>query len=183
MNKKKSNKTNINWLGLFGTILILVAIVGGFFTKFFAFWKFEGNVPTIMDGCIFIQPFNRITTQLTGLQPYSYSETLVLLIYTLFLVVSLLGLVGSLLNNRVIALIGSTIGMIAVPLSIYLIMLMIDKNNFIFQGTELSALFTYNKVLETGTYSIGLWMGFFFCAAGSYILALGVPKSKRRSKK
>ncbi|UYP48545.1 hypothetical protein NEF87_004830 [Candidatus Lokiarchaeum ossiferum] len=183
MKKKKSNKTNINLVCAFGSVLILVAIVGGFFTKFFAFWKFEGNVPTIIEGSIFIQPFNSITTHLTGLQEYSYSETLALLIYLLFLIVSVLGIVSSILNNRLLALIGSTIGMITVPLSIYLIMQIIDKNNFIFQGNELSALFTYNKTLETGTYSIGLWMGFYFCAAGTYIMALGVPKSKRRAKK
>ncbi|OLS14192.1 MAG: hypothetical protein RBG13Loki_2184 [Promethearchaeota archaeon CR_4] len=186
--KSKSPTRGVKWhnftskisiIGILGSALVIAAIVGAFFLdELFAFWKYDGNVPGILEGGIYILPLNLFLMRTNELAISSPDVYILLGIYLPFLVVGILGLIGSLMGRRGLITSAGFLGMCAVPLSIFIITRLLAMYGIISPGMEWTGLFAYNQALGTGTFTMALWIGFYLCAAGSYLIFFGRPRSK-----
>ena len=169
----------VRLLGLIGAVLIIVVIIGGFFSSdLFAFWKYEGNVTGLIEGGTYIMPLNLFLIRTNGLDDIISSDVYIsLTIYIPFMAVAILGLVGSLKGYRKLMSLAGFIGMCVVPISIFVTTRLMATYGITSPGMEWTGLFDYNHVLATGTYTMALWIGFYGCAAGSYLIYLGRPKA------
>ncbi|OLS15831.1 MAG: hypothetical protein RBG13Loki_0538 [Promethearchaeota archaeon CR_4] len=175
---KKLRKFQFHLTTLVGSCCIVVAIVGGLFWDFFAFWKMEGNVPGIIDGFVAIMPLNTLHFRTLEQPLYVAPDIQVLIgIYLPFLITALLGFVGTFKVSRKYISAAGFVGTFAVPVSMFIVTFIIAQNSFMLSGLEFTGLFSYFQVVSDGeNYTIGLWIGFYLCAVGSYVILLGRPK-------
>src|SRR4030042_700862 len=136
---------------LAGSCCIAVAIVGGLFWDFLAFWKMEGNVPGIIDGFVAIMPLNSLHFRTLEQPLWVAPEILVLVgIYIPFLLAALFGVFGAFRSNRRVISAAGFIGAFAVPVSMFLVPLLLGINALRIPGTEFTGLFSYFQVYTGG---------------------------------
>ncbi len=176
---KSSWFANVSIVGIIGAGLIFGVIVGGYFVpEFFAFWKFEGNLPGIIEGGNYIMPLNQFLIILPDIGKIASDEILIFLaIYLPFLIAGVVGGLGSLLGNRKIMRFAGFIGTLAVPLSIFVTSQLMVAYGAVLPGMEWTGLLDFYHMTGMGAYTMALWTGFFGCAVGSYMIYYGRRKA------
>lgn len=181
---KKKLSSMIHLPGVIGAVIILVVIIGGFaFGNIFAFWKFEGNIPGIIQGGYYILPLGTFLARSQGFEDISTSIPLIsFCIYLPFIFAGILGLIGSLLDRHKLIIVAGLVGICAVPLSIFITTQLVVMYGIKPSGMEWTALFVYDYAMSGGNYTQALWVGFYGCAAGSYLIYFNSSRPIGRQK-
>jgi len=173
----KSNQLEFSPIGIIGAGLILLAVIGGYLSPLLAFWKLEGNVPTIIDGGVYIVPLGNVLIQINGSPSISAPNLFAYLIYGIFAAAGILGFIGAISGASKLLKIGWIIGIIGIPVAILLVTRIIATNGLVISVTEWSGLFSYNVNVGKQSYTYALWIGFYMCAGGSYLMMLAQKRN------